>query len=203
MCYRQKLGYMVLGAGIVAVGIIIGQIITPDIEAQNNGVFDKITCRELEVVDKDGEKAIVLHSDEDENSVIIYKPLKKRANFVNASVVGLELASTGWKNEIRISDQESNGSGIWLFSSRLLGSNRVVVYRLGKKGRQVELYGIDTASGVKINKGNIHLESSDTQNIISVRDVKEVSKDAFVVFSNDGGNSASRWIRGRGRKANW
>ena len=46
MNYKQKLGYMALGAGILALGIIIGQWVTPDIEAQNNGVFDKIICRE-------------------------------------------------------------------------------------------------------------------------------------------------------------
>ena len=46
----------------MALGIIIGQIITPDIEAQNNGVFDKITCREIEVIDKDGETAIRLYT---------------------------------------------------------------------------------------------------------------------------------------------
>lgn len=198
MCHRQKLGYMALGAGILALGIIIGQVITPAIEAQSNGVFDNITCRELVVVDKDGEKAIALQSDENENSAIIYRPLKKRAN-----VVALKLASNDWVNQIRISDEIPDGSGIWLFSSRLFGGNKLKVYPPGKKGGQVELYGIDTASGVKINRGNIYLESSDGQNMISVKDVKEVSKNAFVVFSNDGGNSASRWIRGRGRKANW
>ena len=41
----QKLGYMALGVGLLAVGIIIGQWGTPDIEAQSNGVFDEITCR--------------------------------------------------------------------------------------------------------------------------------------------------------------
>ncbi len=60
MNHKQKLGYMALGAGILALGIIIGQVITPDIEAQSNGVFDKITCRELEVVDKDGLTGIKL-----------------------------------------------------------------------------------------------------------------------------------------------
>ena len=50
MNYKQKLGYILLGAGIMAIGITIGQFITPNIEAQNNGVFEKITCRELEVV---------------------------------------------------------------------------------------------------------------------------------------------------------
>ena len=62
MNHKQKFGYMALGAGILALGIIIGQVITPDIEAQNNGVFDKITCREIEVIDKDGNEAIRLYT---------------------------------------------------------------------------------------------------------------------------------------------
>ena len=60
MNHKQKLGYMALGAGILALGIIIGQVITPDIEAQNNGVFDKITCRGIGVIDKDGEMTILV-----------------------------------------------------------------------------------------------------------------------------------------------
>ena len=47
MNHKQKLGYMALGAGILAVGIIIGQVITPNIEAQSDGVFDTIMCRQL------------------------------------------------------------------------------------------------------------------------------------------------------------
>ena len=60
MNYKQKLGYIALGAGILALGIIIGQFVTPDIEAQSNGVFDKITCREIEVISKDGETTILV-----------------------------------------------------------------------------------------------------------------------------------------------
>lgn len=60
MNYKQKLGYMALGAGIMALGIIIGQVITPTIEAHNNGVFDDITCRSLRVVDEKGEGTIYL-----------------------------------------------------------------------------------------------------------------------------------------------
>ena len=55
MTHKQKLGYMLLGAGIMALGIIIGQVITPEIEAQSNGVFDEIQCRKLTVVDHNGE----------------------------------------------------------------------------------------------------------------------------------------------------
>ena len=60
MNHKQKLGYMALGAGILALGIIIGQFVTPDIEAQSNGVFDKVICRELEVIDKTGKRLAFL-----------------------------------------------------------------------------------------------------------------------------------------------
>ena len=60
MSNKQKVGYMALGAGILAFGITIGQFITPDIEAQNNGVFDQITCREIQVVDEHGKLRIYL-----------------------------------------------------------------------------------------------------------------------------------------------
>ena len=48
---KQKLGYTLLGAGIMAVGVTIGQFVTPDIKAQAEGVFEKVVCRELYVVD--------------------------------------------------------------------------------------------------------------------------------------------------------
>ena len=60
MNHKQKLGYMALGAGILALGITIGQFITPSIEAQSNGVFDKITCKEIEVVDTTGRRIAFL-----------------------------------------------------------------------------------------------------------------------------------------------
>ena len=72
MNHKQKLGYTLLGAGIMLAGITIGQFITPQLQAQNNGVFDKITCRELEVVDQDGKKAIGLQSNEKVNTVVVY-----------------------------------------------------------------------------------------------------------------------------------
>ena len=51
MNHKQKLGYTLLGAGIMALGITIGQWRTPDIEAQGEAqMFDKTTCREMEVV---------------------------------------------------------------------------------------------------------------------------------------------------------
>ena len=75
ICVRS----MGLGAGIMALGIIIGQWGTPDIEAQSNGVFNKITCRELEVVDENGNKAIVLFSVDNTNNVRVYDRQGKAA----------------------------------------------------------------------------------------------------------------------------
>ena len=76
MTHKQKLGYMLLGAGIMALGIIIGQVITPEIEAQSNGVFDEIQCRKLTVVDHNGKRAVLLSSENDDmlnsNSVKIF-----------------------------------------------------------------------------------------------------------------------------------
>ena len=71
MNHKQKLGYMALGAGILALGIIIGQAITPNIEAQSNGVFDEITCRSLNVVDKNGNAGIQLLAVGDTNLIVI------------------------------------------------------------------------------------------------------------------------------------
>ena len=60
MNHKQKLGYILLGAGIMAVGTIIGQVITPNIEAQNNGMFGEIQCTGLSVVDENGKMVIGL-----------------------------------------------------------------------------------------------------------------------------------------------
>ena len=64
MNHKQKLGYTLLGAGIMVVGIIIGQFVTPDIKAQSNVVFDKVVCREFEVVDEHGKVAFAFTDNE-------------------------------------------------------------------------------------------------------------------------------------------
>ena len=51
---------MGLGAGIMLIGLVVGAIVSPPLIAQRNGVFDKIQCCELRVVDENGNKAIFL-----------------------------------------------------------------------------------------------------------------------------------------------
>lgn len=84
MNHKQKLGYILLGAGIMVLGITIGQVITPNIEAQNNEVFDEITCRRLKVVDKLGKDAIILNAPEAVNAIIVLDKTGKPAILLGA-----------------------------------------------------------------------------------------------------------------------
>ena len=68
---KQKFLYTLLGAGIMVVGITIGQFITPTLDAQSNGVSDKIVCRTLEVVDEAGNRMIVLGSEAMGNALVV------------------------------------------------------------------------------------------------------------------------------------
>ena len=57
---KQKLGYMASGAGMLAIGLIIGQFLAPDIDAQSKSVFDKIYCRQIVVEDAEGKPQMIL-----------------------------------------------------------------------------------------------------------------------------------------------
>ena len=65
MNYKQKLGYTALGAAIMLIGMWVSPLISPPVTAQHNGVFDKIQCTSLTVVDNMGKPAVILGSDED------------------------------------------------------------------------------------------------------------------------------------------
>lgn len=199
MNHKQKLGYTLLGAGIMALGIIIGQIVTPDIKAQNNGVFDKIVCREIQVVDKDGKKAIVLQSNEGDNQLIVYKPQNKRAN-----VVGIKMEANNLTNQIKIADTTHKRTAIWLYSTVMLGTvNKVAVSPPARGTGGVRLSATDRDSRLSIDGGNVFLQSSDKQNLILLQDLKDPLQEAFEIVSHHEGNFSSRWLRERGRRSNW
>ena len=112
MNYKQKLGYMALGAGILAIGIIIGQIITPDIEAQSNGVFDEITCRNITVIDHLGKDAITLNSDDVVNGMVIYNTAGEPGFVLSASKAGngVEVFDTAGRLAFRLSSTRITNS---------------------------------------------------------------------------------------------
>ena len=60
MNHKKKLGYIGLGAVIMLIGLGVEATLTPQLVAQHNGVFNKITCEEFEVVDKTGKRIAFL-----------------------------------------------------------------------------------------------------------------------------------------------
>ena len=117
MNHKQKLGYILLGAGIMLVGITIGQFISPPIEAENNGVFDKITCFELEVIDGKGKTAAMLGSTREATGVFVFDKQGTPAVILSSSPKGngvqvfnkqhqaVDLGSSSEGNGLTIRDQ--------------------------------------------------------------------------------------------------
>ena len=84
----EKLGYMALGAFILALGITLGQFITPPIEAQSNG---GITCKQLTFVDEIGRPLFTLQTEQtkDKNSSLyIRNNAGKKTMGLNTSILG-------------------------------------------------------------------------------------------------------------------
>ncbi len=100
VCVRS----MVLGAVIMLVGLAVGAIVSPPLIAQRNGVFDKISCRTLEVVDENGNLAIVLSTE------LINRDNEPKANGVlvldkQGNGGGIELICGAQKNWIQVSGE--------------------------------------------------------------------------------------------------
>ena len=85
MNHRQKLGYTVLGAVIMLVGMGVGLLLTPPLTAQRDGVFDEIRCRTLVVQDKDGKAAVLLAAHEEGNTVSVLDKSEKTTVLLKAS----------------------------------------------------------------------------------------------------------------------
>jgi hypothetical protein len=182
MNHKQKLGYTLLGAGIMAVGITIGQFITPNIEAQSEGVFEKITCRELYVVDEKGETEIGLG----DNTVVIRDKQGRLAVFlastegVNVVIVSnnqgqnaVRLSSDDERNQVSVSDNQGK-SAILLGNDSLQDTNYILV--LDNQGENaIDLINTAGENGVAVNnkklgKTGVRLYADERENGITVMD---------------------------------
>ena len=169
MNHKQKLGYTLLGAGIMAVGITIGQFITPQLEAQNNGVFDKVVCREIEVVDKNGNKAIALFSDADTDRFL--QVCDKQGK------VAVVLSSTNVGNGIVITDLQEK-SAIILISNEQ--HNSMFLYDSQREDKMA----IRLQSTEGINAVNLYDEREDTAVTLHSgkgADAEELGNGVFVI----------------------
>lgn len=159
---KQKLGYTLLGAGVMAVGIIIGQIITPDIKAQSNGVFDEIACRELSVVTESGKVGIRLGSSDSGGNVISINNKFGRSAMLffvedygnriiiydNEETESLRFSARTGHNALAVRGKLGRGdTGIRLTTSEVM--NRVEVYDTAGKNAVV-LQGAEDTNGVYV-----------------------------------------------------
>ena len=74
MNYKQKLGYTVLGAVIMLVGLGLGAIVAPPLIAQDTRLFDEIMCTRLTVLNRQGNPAFILGSDGENNTFGAFNP---------------------------------------------------------------------------------------------------------------------------------
>lgn len=142
MNYKQKLGYMVLGAAMPLVGMAVS-IFFPSLNAQKRGEY--IVYAGLTVVDGKGNDAIRFTVGENRNLIVVYDKKGKRAIGLHTgetgtgiivfdkagnAAIGLGFDETRG-NEIRLSDK-AGGAAIGLRADQTI--NRISVYdKTGKK----------------------------------------------------------------------
>ena len=119
MNQKQKVGYMVIGAVILVLGIIIGQFITPGTSGQSNSVFDTITCRKIRLVNEHGKPTIYLDTYEGGASMI--SMMNSRGN----EAIRL-YAAEGAGNSVTVYDKQT-WKAVSLDADEILG-NSVTVY---------------------------------------------------------------------------
>ena len=149
MNHKQKLGYMALGAGILAVGIMIGQFVTPDIEAQSNGVFDEITCRKLTVIDKVGKDGIVLDTSgrPGRNYIAIFNPHGNEAFTFSASRVSTNLFIYSAGERLGVGLSSAADMNLMFVNNPVRGINAFRFHALPQKN---ELIVYDKSSGAGV-----------------------------------------------------
>ena len=122
ICVRS----MVLGAGIMLIGLAVGAIVSPPLIAQRNGVFDKITCRELVVVDSSGKEAIFLNSTKKNNNITIMGK--------DGGLIGLVTDETEGNGVVIYGKDSQSPPALRLYSHDESGNGIVIQSKHGKEG---------------------------------------------------------------------
>ena len=92
MNMKQKLTYMLIGSLFTLAGYFLATLANnqpPNAHAQDNTtkVFDKIICKELEVVNKDGKTMVRLHNSVG-GALIIYNPVGHEVASLSSIILG-------------------------------------------------------------------------------------------------------------------
>ena len=196
MNQKQKLGYMALGAGILAIGIIIGQFVTPDIEAQSNGVFDNITCRSLKVVDENGKTAIQLDTSRFNNTVTVFDKVGNESILLTHTLIGTTvtvLDKVGNK-AIALGSGVADGNGVAIFDK---AGKTAIRLQADEEGNDLQVLNKEEVLGIGLGthaKGNgvtvfdkagnraIVLDGAEEFNTVMVYDKAGETGDWFLRF---------------------
>lgn len=116
MNFKQKLGYMFIGCLFTIAGYILASLGGNTTHAQQNEqVIDKIVCRELEVVNKEGKRIILMDPFFEGGAVWIFNKegmniASIRADSVDGGGV-MEVYNAAGKSGVRIGAGIHNGNG--------------------------------------------------------------------------------------------
>ena len=91
VCVRS----MMLGAAIMLIGLAVGAIVSPPLIAQSNGVFDKIVCRKLTVVDSTGKTMMMAAGSRTGGQVAVFSKDGKACASMIVDENGGVVATTG------------------------------------------------------------------------------------------------------------
>lgn len=135
---KQKLGYTILGAAIMIVGMGIGAIVSPNLIAQSDGEwnhFDHVTCRSLTVADGNGLLGVRLvagDGDHGANGMCIFDKSGEvvvallwtdvtgsmLATTNNTKTFGILLTSNDERNSVEVYSPPEGDKGVGLFCSK-------------------------------------------------------------------------------------
>ena len=155
MNHKQKLGYMVLGAVIMLVGLGLGAIVSPPLIAQKYNLFDEIRCSKITVADKYDKPAIVLSSDEATgNGIVLFNQAGKQAAILHASEDGnsLGIYNPAGKHAVSLGSSETGSDIALLNEEEQMAISLLVDKELGRLVAVLNEEGVEAIRLGSLNK---------------------------------------------------
>ena len=118
ICVRS----MGLGAGIMLIGLAVGAIVSPPLIAQRDDVFGDIQCTGLTVVDKQGNVAVALDTDDGNQVLVNDKQGKRAVKLVNDEDLGNSVAVLNKQGNEAVALRTDEHGGIVNVSGKDSGS---------------------------------------------------------------------------------
>ena len=180
ICVRS----MGLGAVIMLIGLAVGAIVSPPLIAHGGagviGVFGEIVCTGLTVIDKDGNKAIVLNAEKWGNEVSVYD---KKGNEVAILHADRPSPAGQGGNGVSVYDSHSNGRA-HLRADKEWG-NGVFVYDWHGNGAAF-LISTEIGNRVSVNRAFTHGQAA--------IDLRAYHGNGITLYDTEGNIKWEKWV---------